>query len=367
MTDQHYRSMDGIRSVAVIVIVFFHALAMMIPREYDWASLITHWIGLIGFVYLFVLSGYLMTLSTERMFRDGKFNLRKFTIFRSARIFPAYLLSVLLVWFIGWISLQGWLNGAERRLMGPYVLSTENFIRDLVFLFNKNTPIQNINGPVWSLRLELVCYVILALAAIAIAGGMVVRVIATTAALALAAAALLRLEDAWIGLVGFSAGIAAARWPRHVSGLARYPLWTITFLWGIAAFFYISGNFQGNPEYRPWSKYVYVACLMVASAAMIAPPLGSMTPAQRFFMRFEKLAAFSYTLYITHYPIMILSTGLLPTPVGILGKAAFVMALVSAAFAFSWPMGKVVEARDAVRNWLDRVLPGQGQVRRRTA
>jgi peptidoglycan/LPS O-acetylase OafA/YrhL len=354
-----YRSIDGLRSISVISIVIFHAIAMFLPTDKIYISIGFHWIGLIGFVYLFVLSGFLMTLSTKRMFLNSRFLVRKYIIFRAARILPAYILGLFIVWVLAYLSYYEYLNGLEKSYMGNYSLNLNNFIRDLTFTFNKNTPMQNINGPVWSLRLEIVCYIVLFLGAIAISENILVGVIATTINIILLIFSFIYLTDAWIGIFGFAVGFFIAQWPQKALKFTNFPLWKVTIFVGIIGYFFLSGAFYGNLETRHWSRQIYIAIMMLASISLIMPSDENLKKIQKWALPFEKSAAFSYTLYITHYPIFILLTGIFQKPDGLLGYGIYIIGMLAFTFAFSFLLAKVVEQRDTTRQWFDRIVPGR--------
>lgn len=75
---------DGLRAVAVLLVVFYHAGFTTIKG------------GFIGVDVFFVLSGFLITLILDREIRSGEFSFKKFYLRRIRRLLPA-LLFVLVV------------------------------------------------------------------------------------------------------------------------------------------------------------------------------------------------------------------------------------------------------------------------------
>jgi peptidoglycan/LPS O-acetylase OafA/YrhL len=80
-TNKDYRpDIDGLRAIAVIAVVLFHASASLVPG------------GFVGVDIFFVISGYLITGLVARDIMAGKFSFTDFYTRRIKRIFPAYVL-----------------------------------------------------------------------------------------------------------------------------------------------------------------------------------------------------------------------------------------------------------------------------------
>jgi len=75
-----YRAdIDGLRAIAVLAVIFFHA-------EFRWARG-----GFVGVDVFFVISGYLITGILQRELRAGTFSLKRFYERRARRILPVLL------------------------------------------------------------------------------------------------------------------------------------------------------------------------------------------------------------------------------------------------------------------------------------
>ena len=88
-----YRAdIDGLRAVAVIGVVLFHA-GMGVRG------------GFVGVDIFFVISGYLITSIILRDLRENSFSMLDFWERRARRIFPALAVVVLATLLVGWLFL----------------------------------------------------------------------------------------------------------------------------------------------------------------------------------------------------------------------------------------------------------------------
>ncbi|MBR8049225.1 acyltransferase [Burkholderia multivorans] len=89
-----YRAdIDGLRAVAVSLVVLFHAFPSLLPG------------GFVGVDIFFVISGYLIGSILLREFAAGSFTYRAFYARRIRRIFPALLLVLTACYAFGWFEL----------------------------------------------------------------------------------------------------------------------------------------------------------------------------------------------------------------------------------------------------------------------
>jgi peptidoglycan/LPS O-acetylase OafA/YrhL len=89
-----YRSdIDGLRAVAVLMVVAFHAFPTTTPG------------GFVGVDVFFVISGYLITGIISRELRSGDFSLISVYAHRIRRIFPALIFVLAAVISLGWLTL----------------------------------------------------------------------------------------------------------------------------------------------------------------------------------------------------------------------------------------------------------------------
>lgn len=114
----HYRAdIDGLRSIAVLAVLGFHAAPGCVPG------------GFVGVDIFFVISGYLISGIIAREVSEGKFSYSSFYSRRVRRIFPALLVVAAAALVFGWLCL---LTG-ELQALGVQVAAGLGFSSNLLF------------------------------------------------------------------------------------------------------------------------------------------------------------------------------------------------------------------------------------------
>ena len=127
MISLRYRSdIDGLRAVAVLGVVIYHAFPKLIPG------------GFIGVDIFFVISGYLIsgilykglkTNGGEENFSPFSFSFREFYARRIRRLFPALITMLVITMAYGWLILLP----DEFEQLGKHVAAGTIFIQNFVF------------------------------------------------------------------------------------------------------------------------------------------------------------------------------------------------------------------------------------------
>lgn len=114
----NYRpDIDGLRAVAVLAVIFFHAFPEVIRG------------GFVGVDIFFVISGYLITRILLNNLLDGTLNLRDFYIRRVFRIFPALILVLASTVIFGSIALYP----NEFKELGKHIAAGAAFLSNFFF------------------------------------------------------------------------------------------------------------------------------------------------------------------------------------------------------------------------------------------
>jgi peptidoglycan/LPS O-acetylase OafA/YrhL len=111
--DLSYRpDIDGLRALAVLSVVGFHASSTLLPGGY------------IGVDIFFVISGFLITSIICRNLESGKFTFVDFYARRAKRIFPSLIIVLAAVWALGWFGLLS----DELQQLGKHIAAGAGFI-----------------------------------------------------------------------------------------------------------------------------------------------------------------------------------------------------------------------------------------------
>lgn len=115
-----YRAdIDGLRSIAVLAVVIFHAFPSLLPG------------GFVGVDIFFIISGYLISTIIFNNVNTSSFSFVDFYIRRANRIFPSLVLVLLSCWVFGWFSLYS----DEFAHLGKLMAGGAGFVANIVLLF----------------------------------------------------------------------------------------------------------------------------------------------------------------------------------------------------------------------------------------
>lgn len=118
LTHPKYRpDIDGLRAVAVLSVVVFHAFP-------DWLQG-----GFIGVDIFFVISGYLISTILFENLERGTFSFQEFYVRRIKRIFPALLLVLVACLVFGWFALYP----DEYQQLGTHLAAGAGFLANFIF------------------------------------------------------------------------------------------------------------------------------------------------------------------------------------------------------------------------------------------
>jgi hypothetical protein len=107
---------DGLRAVAVLSVVVFHAFPELMKG------------GFIGVDIFFVISGFLISTIIFQNLDRGTFSFSEFYARRIRRIFPALLLVLIATYGFGWFALLA----DEYKQLGKHIVAGAGFVSNLV-------------------------------------------------------------------------------------------------------------------------------------------------------------------------------------------------------------------------------------------
>lgn len=148
-----YRAdIDGLRAVAVLSVVAYHAFPAWIRG------------GFVGVDVFFVISGFLISTILLCSLDGGAFKFRDFYTRRIVRIFPALMTVLIFCFALGWFTLYA----DEYKLLGKHMAGGAGFISNFIYwqeagYFDKSTDLKPLLH-LWSLGIEEQFYIVWPLA-----------------------------------------------------------------------------------------------------------------------------------------------------------------------------------------------------------
>lgn len=115
---QYRPDIDGLRAIAVIAVVIFHAFPSTLPG------------GFVGVDFFFVISGYLIGGILLKSISNGTFSFTDFYARRVKRIFPALLTVLISCYVFGWLGLFA----DEFEQLGKHIAGGAAFVSNIVLL-----------------------------------------------------------------------------------------------------------------------------------------------------------------------------------------------------------------------------------------
>ncbi len=355
--------LDTVRAIAAAVVVFDHTRGAFF-RPYSAYKSAPHGL-LINLVYtdhyfaraavmlFFLLSGYLVGMSALRAEKKGRFTWPNYLLSRLSRLWVVLIPALLLTVVLDTIGIR---YGIPNSIaMGEAVAqrSLPNFLGTLVFLQKIFVEPFGSNGATWSLAFEFWYYILFPLAALAVlqARRRWLHAILFVLICALCWGEILTRFPIWCA--GVVVGVVADRWP-----IVSRPLRRITVA---ASLLMLAAAVLASAAHRMGALASDYA-MMVPSFTLIWA-LISMPPAHAGV--YAKTSIFfsemSYTLYLTHQPLVaVLSALLLRDKLWPADVPHLIMLLcgpIALAFVFAYLMYLLFESRtDTVRNWARQKL-----------
>lgn len=312
LTKDQSIQLDSVRGISALVVLLGHAnQTFLLPTLKTGASIVGLFTQMSVMVF-FVLSGFLIGKSIiNNRARNGIFDADQYAMDRAIRILPPLVISLALMWALFLAAPHFFPSGTFRFLdMAGVKLARPNFSTNIeqtigaLFFTNgflTSTPYPN--GPLWSLSFEVWYYAIAALL-------FTIRSNRFVSVLGLAFILLLTSSNAEFYLLApiWFAGFGLAfihNANANMNNKVFAPLAiifgaiTIACIWSV-----LNIPDSRSPFKSPWVYYKLSSGLWFA--CMMALMLGG---ALRFTTILSRTAGFAYTLYITHFPIMLFVLG----------------------------------------------------------
>lgn len=296
------KDINGLRAFAVIGVLLFHFNAFWMPG------------GFAGVDVFFVISGFLMTGIIFRGIEQESFSILNFYVARANRIIPALALLCLVLLVFGWF----YLTPMEYRFLGKHAASSVGFVSNFIYWTEAGyfdaASHEKWLLHTWSLSVEWQFYIIYPLILVAMRKLFSIR--------------FMKLSLLIGTLFGFIFCVFASyKWPNASYYLLPARTWEMMI--GGVAYLYPFSLQENKKKLLEWvGLTLVVGSYFLVSAEHPWPGYLALFPVVGSFLIiqaqrndsaitgniiFQKLGAWSYSIYLWHWPfVVIIYTFLLP-------------------------------------------------------
>ncbi|MEM5531600.1 acyltransferase family protein [Pseudoalteromonas arctica] len=292
---QFREDINGLRAIAVIAVVLFHFNSSWMPG------------GFAGVDVFFVISGFLMTGIIFKGLEQQKFSILRFYVARANRIIPALAILCIILLILGWF----YLTPQDYKALGKHATSSVAFASNVTYWLETSyfdpSSYEKWLLHTWSLSVEWQFYVIYPLVLVAlykfISIEMMKKVVLISTILGFVFCVLVTYK--WSKGAYFL--LPSRAWEMMIGGVAYlYPFsikdkhkklveWT-----GIAL---ILGSYFLISKDTPWPGYFAFFPVLGAFFVIQAQRNNSIITSN---IVFKKLGAWSYSIYLWHWPLVVI-------------------------------------------------------------
>lgn len=313
----HLKWLESLRGIACLAVVFEHYLD---PKIFYFS------LGNFGVIVFFIISGYIVTSSTIRKENETPMS---FVMLRVARLYPAYIISVLLCFFV-------------------YQSTIPDLLANIT-MFQRFIGFKDINGVYWTLQIEWVFYLIIA------------------ASLLMTGISKAKLKFAFIAFVTIAIVFGLIRYFGNIKAPSAMPIGLSVILisaifttekdnhqrliYGSAFIFFIviASSFLSYSKDWGYNENPYRFIISDLSAISVFLSFKILRPK---IMILEFFGKISFSLYLFHLPILKITSGIIGANSQISVIASLIISVIVSYLIFKFvempsntAMKKIVNAR----------------------
>jgi peptidoglycan/LPS O-acetylase OafA/YrhL len=310
-------ALDGLRGIAAVIVFIAHfnkIYNLPITGEHGFYHLFPGILASYAVMIFFILSGFVITASIMRNIeKNNRFSSSLFLKKRLLRIYPPFIFSLILSLFVYWVINEFNLLGSiSYRLAGDLYIAREKisidgvtYLKNIFMLhgFYPNWGSISNNGPLWSVAYEWWIYIMVMFLATWLTNKSILK-----GALPLAAIVFFLLYTENTKFVFFISiwciGAFSALMYFNGIKLQRSQIITLLIALLVCLAYTMYENWKIITPYNGIYEYVFQFFAMIfLTLLMIFKPIIKV-----FNLRiFIRAAKFSYTLYVIHFPLLLLS------------------------------------------------------------
>jgi peptidoglycan/LPS O-acetylase OafA/YrhL len=331
ISDRYRPDIDGLRAIAVMLVVNFHAFPEAVPG------------GFIGVDIFFVISGFLITGIIARELEQQRFSLVTFYNRRIRRIFPALIVVLGVTLVLGWL----WMLPAVYTKLSSDVFASAAFFANIGLLLQSGYfDVESARKPLlhlWSLGIEEQFYLSWPLI-LMLAARLRLSLLAVASAIALASFVLnvgriganpvatfyLPFTRAWELL----AGAALAGGCSQISQTSRTCNWRAAA--GLLLIVAAAAVLDTHRAFPGWWAVLPVA----GSALLLSAPAAWSCRHVLASWPLVQIGLISYPIYLWHWPLLVFFAIIKFAPLTLLERAL----IVGLSFALAWLTYRFVES-----------------------